>query len=357
MIGVRLARPGDLVELVRAFGQERYFTERLDRQSRGLGEVFVAWRDGVPVGNVSLIREPVPEPEIRERMPGVPQISHLEVAPAYRRQRIASTLLDAAERHAHSLGHGSVLLGVGAANPARPLYDQRGYEDWGFGPVLFEWADPEPESELCHVLIKLVDPSCPPLSAWDAWKPAEAARRFADAQVPWAVAAGWAVDLHLGRRTRDHSDLEIAIPRRQFGLFRTYVEGFDLYDVGIRRMRRLDPAEEPDPGGHQVWICESAVPAWRLDLFLEPGDERTWVSHRDPRITMPLAEAIRRTADGVPYLAPEIVLFVKAKHGRPKDVADRDNLVPTLDARARRWLLDAIALVHPGHDWLRAVAP
>ena len=71
---------------------------------------------------------------------------------------------------------------------------------------------------------------------------------------------------------------------------------------------------------------------------------------------MPLVEAVRRTADGIPYLAPEIVLFVKAKHARPKDVADRDNVVPTLDARARQWLLDAIELLHPGHDWLRAIA-
>ena len=33
---------------------------------------------------------------------------------------------------------------------------------------------------------------------------------------PWYVAGGWAVDLHLGRPTREHEDLEIGVPRERF---------------------------------------------------------------------------------------------------------------------------------------------
>jgi hypothetical protein len=69
-----------------------------------------------------------------------------------------------------------------------------------------------------------------------------------------------------------------------------------------------------------------------------------------------MADAIRHSADGIPYLAPEIVLFTKTTHARDKDVVDQNHLVPTLDPRARRWLHDAIAMVHPGHDRLRVVA-
>ena len=65
-----------------------------------------------------------------------------------------------------------------------------------------------------------------------------------------------------------------------------------------------------------------------------------------------MRDAVRRTDDGIPYLSPEIVLFAKAKHARGKDDADLANALPTLDAPARSWLGDVIALVHPGHRWL-----
>ena len=58
------------------------------------------------------------------------------------------------------------------------------------------------------------------------------------------------------------------------------------------------------------------------------------------------------TADGIPYQAPETVLFMKAKHTRAKDEADFALTLPTLDTGARNWLAAAIELVHPGHPWL-----
>src|SRR5262249_39499147 len=126
--------------------------------------------------------------------------------------------------------------------------------------------------------------------------------------------------------------------------------GFDLYEVGYGRARKLSAHEQP--AQHQVWVSEPAVPAWRMDTFLEPGDERTWVSHRDASVTMPVAQARRFTEAGIPYLAREIVLFAKAKHARAKDVADLEQLLPALDPTAREWLADALTGVHPGHAWL-----
>lgn len=39
----------------------------------------------------------------------------------------------------------------------------------------------------------------------------------------WAIAGGWAIDLFLGFETRDHKDIEIAIPRNEQQLLRTYL--------------------------------------------------------------------------------------------------------------------------------------
>jgi hypothetical protein len=65
---------------------------------------------------------------------------------------------------------------------------------------------------------------------------------------------------------------------------------------------------------------------------------------------------IEHDPNGIPYLAPEIVLLFKAKHAaRDKDAADFARALPLLDAQRRQWLADALRIVHPGHDWLTLV--
>jgi hypothetical protein len=50
----------------------------------------------------------------------------------------------------------------------------------------------------------------PDLGAWHAWHPAVVAERLTGLEIPWYVAAGWALDLFRGAQSRDHEDLEIA---------------------------------------------------------------------------------------------------------------------------------------------------
>jgi GNAT superfamily N-acetyltransferase len=347
-----MAAAADLPVLVRAMGQPDFFADRFDRQRRGLGELLIAWIDGAPVGNVYLWREPHPHPHVEANAPGMPGINHLEVRQTYRRRGIGTALMADAERRALEHGHTVVCLGVGVDNPARALYDGRGYDDWGHGLVEFRWNG---GTETCHILMKFVDPGTPGLDTWDAWHPRQAYEVLAGCPAPWAVAGGWAIDLHHGHQTRAHDDLEVAIPRERFAAYRPSLDGFDLYEVGGGRVVRLAPGQEPVADNHQVWACEPAIPAWRMDTFLEPGDERTWVSHRDPRVTMPMGTAIRRSVEGIPYLAPEIVLFAKAKHARAKDEADLALTLNTLDTEARDWLAAALDLAHPAHAWLATI--
>ena len=73
------------------------------------------------------------------------------------------------------------------------------------------------------------------------------------------------------------------------------------------------------------------------------------------RIRMPYDRAIERTPEGIPYGRPEIVLLFKAKAARPKDDDDFAAALPLLDEERRRWLADALGLVHAGHRWLAAL--
>jgi hypothetical protein len=193
--------------------------------------------------------------------------------------------------------------------------------------------------------------------AWDAWTPAEIARRLAALAVPWCVVGGWAVDLFLGTQTREHEDLEIAVLREHFAHVRRALDGVVFHVVGDGEVRRLADAADPAPDKHQNWVLDVAAMAWRVDVMLEPGDSSTWVFRRDESIRARRSFMVQRTADGIPFLGPHGVLLYKAKAARPKDEADLARCLPRLTDDRRAWLAAALARAHPGHSWLDRVAP
>ena len=191
----------------------------------------------------------------------------------------------------------------------------------------------------------------PDIEAWAAWHPSEVAARLADLRVPWCVAAGWAVDLFLGEQTREHGDLEIAVPAAEAGAVLARFAELDFYmPVGEGRLAPLDLAGD----SHQSWGYEVSAGRWRIDVFREPHDGGTWICRRDERVRRPYGDIIARTPDGIPYLSPEIVLLFKAKAPRAKDRADFARVLPHLTAAQRTWFVTTLAAVHPGHEWLDA---
>ena len=76
------------------------------------------------------------------------------------------------------------------------------------------------------------------------------------------------------------------------------------------------------------------------------------ICRRDETIRLPYRDIIHQTRNGIPYLAPELVLLFKAKHARPKDQADFDATVPHMSPDQREALAALLARVHPGHPWL-----
>jgi len=189
---------------------------------------------------------------------------------------------------------------------------------------------------------------------WEAWRPDEAARLLAGLTVPWCVAAGWALDLFRGEQTREHGDLEIAVPAPDFGVVRDALAGYEMETIGAGRAWPLDsPAFDVM---HQTWVRDPAAGVYRLDIFREPQRDGAWVCRRDETITLPYRRIIRRTPGGIPYLAPEIVLLFKAKHAaEPKNQADFAGTLPRLEPGAVGWLRWALRRVHPGHAWLAAL--
>jgi hypothetical protein len=171
------------------------------------------------------------------------------------------------------------------------------------------------------------------------------------------VAAGWAIDLFLGGKRREHEDLEIAIPAATLGEFVDALAGFEIYAVRVPGKGVFTPLAEAGAGvaeTHQTWVRDPESGVWRLDLFREPSEGETWICRRDGSIRMPFSEAIRFTEAGIPFGRPEIVLLFKARHAdQEKNQADFEATLPLLDREERDRLAEWISLVHPGHRWLR----
>lgn len=186
---------------------------------------------------------------------------------------------------------------------------------------------------------------------WVPWTPEEVVRVLDGVDVSWCVAGGWALELWDSRLARAHADIEITMPRSQFAVLRQRLEQrFPLYAVGGGAWTPLCPGDPFPRDVNQCWVRDGDI--WRLDVMLDPGDEASWVFRRDPRIFAPRDRAVRRSASGLRYLAPEVVLLFKAKSDRPKDKADFEAALPILDQAARQWLADALKISSPGHPWI-----
>jgi Acetyltransferase (GNAT) family len=273
------------------------------------------------------------------------------VAPEARRSGAGRALLHAVEGWAAAAGAESTDLSVTDGNPAaQSFYRACGYVETG-------WTEPlERDPSITQIGMRkdrLASGAFEPdLDRWDAWHPHEVQRRLAGVAAPWCIVAGWALDLFLGEQRREHDDLEIAVPRHRFPEIAEALDGFELFVAGAGHAWPLATAGEMFDRYHQTWVRDPVSGQWLLDVFREPADGVTWICRRDERIRLPYDRVIERTADGLPYLRPEIVLLFKAKHTRPKDDEDFAVVLPELAPERRHWLADALRLVHPGHRWL-----
>jgi hypothetical protein len=187
-------------------------------------------------------------------------------------------------------------------------------------------------------------------SEW-SWEPLdldEAAALMDGFPGPWWVVAGWAIELHVGRPIRNHSDVDILLLRDDQAAIRAQLPG---WDVQVAHGGRLEPwaqglhLELPRSG---LWARSDPKGPWQLQFLLGERDGDTWWYRRDPRIRLPIAEIGLRSAGGIPYLRPELTLLFKSREPRDRDEADFAAVLPLLDEAARSRLAGWLP---EGHPW------
>lgn len=170
---------------------------------------------------------------------------------------------------------------------------------------------------------------------------------------PWLIAGGHAIDLFVGRTTREHADTDVFLLRRDQQAVHEALPGWEIHAADPPgQLRRWLPGETLPTGVHDVWCRPDATSPWQVQFMVDEAEGDVWISRRDPRVRRALGELRHTSASGLPFLAPEVQLFYKARGRRPKDELDLESALPRLSGEQRVWLREAVALAHPEHVWL-----
>jgi Aminoglycoside-2''-adenylyltransferase len=180
--------------------------------------------------------------------------------------------------------------------------------------------------------------------------------------VPWWITGGWAIDLAAGQVTRDHADVNVMMLERDEHALR------GLAGVGIQLIADGQPPG-PWPAGRRLAAGPAPGPKPPVtgprrrasDHLVLRGDDlplpaevipasavgAIWVYKQGSHVFTRALADITRYWQGIPFLAPEVVLLIKARPGTDKPGTDNDQrdfeaALPMLSAQQRSWLKDAI---------------
>lgn len=185
--------------------------------------------------------------------------------------------------------------------------------------------------------------------------PAKIAALMRGFQPPWFVAGGWAIDLFLGKQTRPHADIEIAVFRKDQLELQNYFKNQNLKKVvngGLQAWKSEEILELPV---HEIHCFDGKSDSPFLEVLLNETSGDDWIFRRDERITKSVSEIFSVANSEIKFLRPEIVLLYKSKNPRAKDERDFQAVVSHLEIESKKWLADALKICFKEHRWLESL--
>jgi hypothetical protein len=113
----------------------------------------------------------------------------------------------------------------------------------------------------------------------------------------------------------------------------------DLTEVDV------EPARALGPGRLVLHSDKLPLPT---EVFLSRTDGMSLVYRRGAYSVTRALTDVTRNRDGIPYLAPAVVLLFKARSKAARDQHDVETALPLLDAGQRSWLHDTLKLLPQG---------
>lgn len=190
---------------------------------------------------------------------------------------------------------------------------------------------------------------------WEPLRLAKVLEVFRLAPFRWWLSGGLAFELHLGRSWRTHDDIDVSFCRDDAPLVRGLLSGWDIHLAAAGVLTPWDGGRLlPDAHQNNLWCKRVADGPWCLDLTVSDGDDESWIFRRDPSVTVAWGDAVLTTADGIPYLAPELQLLFKARDPRPKDDVDAAVVIPLLEPSRAAFLSSILDAAHRWRAYLEA---
>lgn len=199
-----------------------------------------------------------------------------------------------------------------------------------------------------------------------------------DAPFPWAVCGGFALELFLGKEVRLHGDIDLCVFEKDRERILPYMlqKGWNVYEFrGNGRLRPLDANAKSETGRNLMCLgegcdlvkfypCEEKPLVYYeffhtgiqklnyLEFLFNKADDTHFIFDRERNLTRELSKAILHR-DGIPCLAPEIVLLYKASRAENEEYQmDFEQAFPMLRDEQREWFVNGLRAIYPnGHKW------
>lgn len=208
-----------------------------------------------------------------------------------------------------------------------------------------------------------------------------AAEELGDLNIKWCFSGGWAIDLFLGNKSRPHKDLDIMIfkndikaavsylserdwrieaPTRQ-GFLPVNAENFDTFEYDnlwcMNEKYPMDYLKVDEQGSCNFYHYERDIQEQvdYIEILLNTFEEGCFVYAKNPAIRLDIDKAISKF-EGLPYLAPEIVLLYKSKYLSEDNISDFEMVTEKMNAEQREWLKVALSTEYGAdHPWVEAL--
>jgi hypothetical protein len=198
-------------------------------------------------------------------------------------------------------------------------------------------------------------------------------------EVDYAICGGSAIDLFIGRKTRLHKDLDVAVFWEDRDKIVQYMlnDGRNLYEpCGSGYLHKINSIKEQKRVKSNIWCIRHNNPHYKFveyekDMFevdfdgseqtklnfieylFNSRDREHFIYARNHNIKREISKAIMKTGD-ILYLAPELVLLYKSTAlYNPDYQHDFENTLPFMNENQKLWLKNALVIMFPdGHEWI-----
>ena len=199
-----------------------------------------------------------------------------------------------------------------------------------------------------------------------------------DVPITWAICGGFAIDLFLGKETRAHGDIDICVFEKERETIAKYMlqNDWQVYEFrGNGKVRLQNEDLSSEPGRNlmctkdtcelvKFYPCEEEQLLWYeffhtglkqldyVEFLFNTSIDDAFIFDKSRGIQREMSKAILYH-EGIPYLAPEIVLLYKASNADNVEYQyDFEQAYINMNEEQKSWFLQGLDTLYPaGHKW------